>query len=306
MTKATVSLPSLPAVNPNTAAALNALIKILSGQTIADLDLAGSLAIQETPLVISGGVIDLSTGAGDRTVHFSSVSVDTEAAAATDYLDTINGGRDGQILFIRAFNDTRTPIVRSVGNIVVPDVVNLDTYSQFLFLRYVSLISKWIALTPLSHGADKHTDRIREIPYDLTADARLYGSPSLPDEVATNFIVITFPTPGAWVAGTDINIKTLWLGQSGTGLVDLEHTVGYGAYDVNDGALTTLVAAWTNTPTQPSFAGAVKYDTVTITIAAANIAAAQGFYIAFRRNTGDANTGAVRLMGVKVLATLDE
>jgi len=62
-----------------------------------------------TELTISGGVI---------TVTDSSHIIDTEGDAATDDLDTINGGVDGQILVLCSADNARDPTVKhGTGNI---------------------------------------------------------------------------------------------------------------------------------------------------------------------------------------------
>lgn len=60
-------------------------------------------------VVISSGVI---------TINSSVVAVDTEGSAASDDLDTINGGLVGQTLILRASNNSRTVVVKDgAGNI---------------------------------------------------------------------------------------------------------------------------------------------------------------------------------------------
>lgn len=62
-----------------------------------------------TSQTISGGVITATT---TRTI------VDTEAAAAADDLDTVNGGQDGDILILRATNAARVVTVKDgTGNL---------------------------------------------------------------------------------------------------------------------------------------------------------------------------------------------
>lgn len=147
MAKPAVRIPHLPAVpSPQSnAGALSLLLALLSGAAIGDFDLAGSQAFQESALTIAGGIIDLSTGAGDRTAHFSAVTVDTQAAAASDDLDTINGGRAGMLLWLRPFNTARTVVLRNgTGNIVASGDVILDTATSEALLFYAA--SSWIVV----------------------------------------------------------------------------------------------------------------------------------------------------------------
>ncbi len=51
------------------------------------------------------------------TISSSYVRVDTEGDAGTDDLDTINGGKIGQLLILRARNSSRTVVVKDAGNL---------------------------------------------------------------------------------------------------------------------------------------------------------------------------------------------
>ena len=51
------------------------------------------------------------------TISSSYVRVDTEGDASTDDLDTINGGKIGQLLILRARNSSRTVVVKDAGNL---------------------------------------------------------------------------------------------------------------------------------------------------------------------------------------------
>src|SRR3990167_8909626 len=107
------------------------------------------------------------------------------------------------------------------------------------------------------HGASKHADASHSIPYAMSWNTA--ATLEFADENATQRIDIHFTTPANWASG-DITVKTVWE-MAATGLVDLEHSVRYYSYDVHDAAETVLVAAWTNTPTQPNAAVAPRVDT---------------------------------------------
>jgi hypothetical protein len=147
-------LPSLPPYprqlidQPETLLkALNLFRDALAGQTLTDLDVKASLAFQEnaTAYIISSGAIDLEEGVGVALAHRSAITVDTEGAAASDDLDTINGGRDGLLLILRAANTARTVVVKNgTGNIVLVDDVSLSDNTTLLWLVYSSVLSKWL------------------------------------------------------------------------------------------------------------------------------------------------------------------
>lgn len=105
------------------------------------LDINGDGAIRKlltdasTGLTISAGVITVT-----QTFH----RVDTEAAAVSDNLSTINGMTDGQLLILRAENAGREVVVDTAGNITTSDGNNiaLDETYKLLFLIYDGNASK--------------------------------------------------------------------------------------------------------------------------------------------------------------------
>lgn len=91
------------------------------------------------------GELTIATGA--ITVTGVKHTIDTEADAASDDLDTINGGSDGQVLFIRANNDARTVVLKhNTGNIYCTGLadITLDNYSDTIALDYSGTLSKWV------------------------------------------------------------------------------------------------------------------------------------------------------------------
>lgn len=79
---------------------------------------------------ISSGAITVDDGGGYY-------QVDTEASAATDNLDTINGGQDGDIICLQATDSARTVVVRdNQGNIRAPANFSLThTLDKILLIR---------------------------------------------------------------------------------------------------------------------------------------------------------------------------
>lgn len=70
---------------------------------------------------------ELTIATGAITVTKSWHNVDTEANAATDDLDTINGGTDGDILFLKANNTARTVVVKhGTGNIYMLSAADIS------------------------------------------------------------------------------------------------------------------------------------------------------------------------------------
>ncbi len=75
-----------------------------------------NLGSADVTLTIAGGVV---------TVTSSRCVIETEGAAASDDLDTINGGNIGDIVMVRAANDARTVVVKhGTGNIQLSAATN--------------------------------------------------------------------------------------------------------------------------------------------------------------------------------------
>ena len=113
---------------------------------------------------------ELTISGGEITVSGVNHTIDTESEAASDDLDTINGGSDGQILIVRAENDSRTVVLKhNTGNIFTDDAsdVSLDANSKSALLMYDGTLSRWqVIARPLSVlGSD-----------DITNDSTVSGS----------------------------------------------------------------------------------------------------------------------------------
>jgi len=84
--------------------------------------------------------------AGEITVSRSAHNVDTEGATATDNLDTINGGTDGDILIIRTVTASRDVTVTESGNIKLVNTTRvLDNSNDILMLMKISTF--WVEVS---------------------------------------------------------------------------------------------------------------------------------------------------------------
>jgi hypothetical protein len=109
--------------------------------------LSGSNTFTGKVLLPTDGELTIATGAVTVTGAFH--TIDTESDAASDNLDTISGGADGQVLQIRADNDARTVVVKhNTGNIYNPGAadISLDNYYNVLNLRYDGTLTKWVVI----------------------------------------------------------------------------------------------------------------------------------------------------------------
>lgn len=90
------------------------------------------------PRTISGGVIE-------KLGSFAYYSVDTESAAASDNLDTISGGNEGDLIFIKAAHDNRSVVIRDgQGNILTNGSVDLtlDNTDDLVILHFSGAVWK--------------------------------------------------------------------------------------------------------------------------------------------------------------------
>ena len=129
--------------------------KIANGPTssivnpVGDVTGTWQLAFQSlgkgAELTIAGGIITVTNAYHD---------VDTEASAATDDLDTINGGIDGMRVVLRANNNGRTVVVKdATGNINCAGDFSLNNVQDTIELIYDSSFSSWQELSRSDNGA---------------------------------------------------------------------------------------------------------------------------------------------------------
>ena len=95
-------------------------------------------------LTIASGVVT-----ADQTFH----SIDTQADAGADDLDTINGGGDGDIIIIKAENAARTIVVKDgTGNLQTAGDFSMDNSTDTMMLIN-SGGSTWLELSRSNNGA---------------------------------------------------------------------------------------------------------------------------------------------------------
>ena len=87
-----------------------------------------------------------SISAGEINPSRSYLRVETEGAAASDDLNTINGGFDGRILVIRAFNTAHTIVIKhGADNIDCGNLgdISLDSHEKVVIFKFSSTVAKW-------------------------------------------------------------------------------------------------------------------------------------------------------------------
>lgn len=91
-----------------------------------------------------GAPSELTIAAGVVTKTKAYHTIDTAADAAEDDLDTINGGVDGDIIFIGAEHTDRTVIIKDgTGNIHCGGDIFLDDTHKVIGLMYNDTLSEW-------------------------------------------------------------------------------------------------------------------------------------------------------------------
>ncbi|MBC8642138.1 hypothetical protein IAG25_35625 [Caballeronia sp. EK] len=76
-------------------------------------------------------------------------AVDTEGAASSDSLSTINNGSDGRQIVLRSASSSRLVTLVSGGNIAVPDNYPLSSNNTAVSLIYDSATSRWLLTNKL-------------------------------------------------------------------------------------------------------------------------------------------------------------
>lgn len=101
---------------------------------------AGFAVTAAQSVTIASGAITI-TGPGR-------IVVDTEGGAATDDLDTINGGSDGDVIFVFSTSGARVPTVKNgTGNAVLPaGDAALNSIFKNVAMIYSGAAAKWIRL----------------------------------------------------------------------------------------------------------------------------------------------------------------
>jgi hypothetical protein len=159
------------AVDTILAAHMNAVqAAIVTIETELGTDPAGTVTDLKTRLArsLSGaGNLNFATAtlltiaAGSITVTQNYHRVDTESSAATDNLDTITAGAEGQVLFLRQNNSARDVVIRHAsGNIVCAGGANvtLSTTADLVMLMYDAVIASWICVVGGAAGSNRGGD----------------------------------------------------------------------------------------------------------------------------------------------------
>lgn len=207
------------------------LAHIMDANGFLEFDSAGALTI-------SGGVVTVT-----QNYH----TIDTESGAASDDLDTINGGSDGFVLYMRLANSAHNVVIKyNTGNLVTPggNDITLDTTADLAIAIYDSSLSKWIIGRVISSGAIDGSGTAAQIPYFTDTDT------------LTSNAGLTFSTTAGLVGNdasgtaidfrweTDSSAKALFIDASADELYIGDPLDGaYALFNVYDGSLFLYASA---------------------------------------------------------------
>jgi len=114
-----------------------------------NLTVGGSLYADEINL---GDSPEVTIASDAITKTKGNLLVDTESDASTDDLSTINGGKPGDRLILRAVNGARSVVIKdSVGNIETVGDFVLDNTQDTFELLYDG--TSWVELSRANNGA---------------------------------------------------------------------------------------------------------------------------------------------------------
>lgn len=129
-------------VDGQTADAADPRIPILDLKGHLENTLDGDQAFEQVNV---GSATEVTISAGIITADRSHHRVDTEGNAATDNLDTILGGSEGDELWLRAENAARVVTVRhGTGNIFLSEATNFSLDAAYKVLRLFYNGSAWV------------------------------------------------------------------------------------------------------------------------------------------------------------------
>ena len=99
-------------------------------------------------MVESIGFEEVTVSAGAITRTQINHKVDTEADAATDDIDTINGGADGEIVRLMCVSESRVPTLKDgTDNLDLGGDIALNSLGLVRALIYVGATSKWVPVS---------------------------------------------------------------------------------------------------------------------------------------------------------------
>lgn len=110
-------------------------------------------------VTIASGVIALASTTASLPNRVTRIVVGTEGGAASDDLDTISGGQDGDVLIVSSVSDARDVVLKNgTGNLSIGSDLALTTASSRITLTYDSGVSRWVLLSEAQPSSSNLSD----------------------------------------------------------------------------------------------------------------------------------------------------
>jgi hypothetical protein len=123
-----------------------------TGTTTIKNDLVSDGSVTVGDMLNLGTATELTIATGVITATRSYHLVDTELDAASDDLDTINGGTEGDILVLRPANAARTVVLKDgADNLLLAGDFSLDANADVIVLLFIG--GFWVELTRSNNAA---------------------------------------------------------------------------------------------------------------------------------------------------------
>ena len=304
----------------------DAQLEIVAIETELGVDVAGTRTDLEDRLLQSlapDGDLDfaasteLTIATGAVTVTQNWHTVDTEADAASDDLDTINGGADGYVLILHPNNDTRTVVLRhNVGNILCVGNANLtlDDAHDIVILTYDGTLAKWCALQGSPASKNKSLDASV---WTASSDAASFNSAQMQikqssgavpsprwvewlfDATTDEHIVCSFIMPQDYVSAPVLKVQFKMTSATSGNVIWVCQVMAVTPGDATDVDAETFAAANSVTEAVPATAGYLDEASITLTNADSVAAGDRVTLLLFRDadNVSDNAAGDAEFVG---------
>ena len=133
---------------PNTTILGGGFYNVSNATTSNTVILSAQEGLSTPKLLITPQAGELTIASGAVTVTDSVHRLDTESNAASDDLDTVNGGTDGYILILKTVSNSRDVTVKDgTGNLYLAGDFTLSNTEDTITLRFDALIDGWVEVS---------------------------------------------------------------------------------------------------------------------------------------------------------------